>query len=123
HADPVDPSHIRLGTPAVQPAESDDREDGKDDADDALEHSRNPRTVKGKRAELGQVFLQDVAGKVLVAGNVLQPRVDVGGVDLDRLAGVARRLERDVVEQALHHRVQTPRADVLLTLVDGERDL
>ena len=49
--------------------------------------------------------------------------VDVRGVDGDRVAGAPRRVERDVVEQPLHHRVEPARADVLLLFVDRERDL
>src|SRR6185295_817230 len=42
--------------------------------------SANPRTVKREHAEVGQGFLQDISGKILVAGDVLEPCVDVGGV-------------------------------------------
>ena len=52
-----------------------------------------------------------------------EPRVDVSGVDRDRFAGVPGRVERQVVEQALHHRMEAPRADVFLPLVDREGDL
>src|SRR6186713_1381115 len=76
-----------------------------------------PRTRSSTR------FLKDVPGEILVAGDVLEPRVDVGGVDVDRFARVPGRIERELVEQPFHHRVQPPRADVLLPLVDGEGDL
>ena len=62
-------------------------------------------------------------GEVLIAGDVLEARVDVGGVDGERFAGVPGRVERQLVEQPLHHRVEAPRADVLLPLVDRESDL
>ena len=49
--------------------------------------------------------------------------VDVRRIDAVVLAAAVRRLERNLVEQPLQHRVQAPRADVLGALVDLERDL
>ena len=40
-----------------------------------------------------------------------------------RFAGALGGVERHVLEQPLHHRIEPARADVLLLLVHGERDL
>src|ERR1700733_6373069 len=47
----------------------------------------------------------------------------VGGVDPDGLAVAVRRDERNLVEHALHHGLQPPRADILYRRVDGDRDV
>ncbi len=39
--------------------------------------------------------------------------LDIGGVDHDLLAGPVGGVEGDVVEDALHHRHQAARADIL----------
>mgnify|MGYP006890138556 CR=1 FL=1 len=49
--------------------------------------------------------------------------VDIGAVDLDRAAGTFGSIERQRVEQALEHRREAPRTDVLLALVHRMRDL
>src|SRR5713226_749019 len=67
--------------------------------------------------------LQDVPREVLVADDVGQPRVHVGGVDGDLLAGHRRRVERHVLQQLLHDRVEPPGADVLRRRVDLHTDL
>src|SRR5438093_465792 len=66
---------------------------------------------------------QDVPRQVLVAGDVGEPLLHVLGVDDLLLAGHVGRVERDLLEQLLHDRVQTPGADVLRALVDLHRDL
>src|SRR5207249_7341452 len=66
---------------------------------------------------------QDVPRQVLVAGDVGEPLLHVLGVDDLLLAGHVGRVERDLLEQLLHDRVQTPGADVLRALVDFHRDL
>ena len=47
----------------------------------------------------------------------------VGGVDLHRLAGAVGARERNLVEHALHHGLQPPRADVLDAGVHRHRDV
>ena len=57
--------------------------------------------------------LKDKAAQVGVLGKIADVLLHIGGVDLDRLAGPVGRRKRDLVEHPLHHRLQTPRADVL----------
>jgi len=45
----------------------------------------------------------------------------VVGIDLDGLAITVRGCEGDLVEHALHHGLQPPRADVLHGGIDGDR--
>src|SRR3712207_8115589 len=49
--------------------------------------------------------------------------VDVGFVDRNLLVGQVRSLERQLVEQPLHHGVQPPRADVLGGVVHTGREI
>src|SRR6478752_7940742 len=66
---------------------------------------------------------KDILGEIVVARDPGQTVVDERSVDRDRFAGAARGVERHVLEQPFHHRIEPARADVLLALVDGERDL
>src|SRR5882672_3900955 len=66
---------------------------------------------------------QDVPRQVLVAGDVGEPLLHVLGVDDLLLAGHVGRVERDLLEQLLHDRVQAPGADVLRARVHFHRDL
>ena len=56
---------------------------------------------------------ENVATQVFVAGQLVEVRVHVSGVDLVCVARAIGGLVRDGVEQSLHHRVQAPGADVL----------
>src|SRR5688572_4966403 len=66
---------------------------------------------------------EDVAAQVFVLHERVQMRVDVRRVDDDALATAIGGLEAHALEQALEHRVQAPRTDVLAAVVDLERDL
>ena len=74
-------------------------------------------------ADSSALALEDVARQVLVLRQVGELGVDRGAVEAHRLAGAVRRVEAHLVEQALHHRREAPRADVLGALVDVEGDL
>src|SRR2546423_6364891 len=71
--------------------------------------SRGPRS--------GYRGLKDVPREVLVARDVAQHAVDIRAVDRDVLLPHFRRVERNLIQQLLHHRVQAARADVLGALV------
>src|SRR5262249_58621197 len=67
--------------------------------------------------------LKDVPRQVLIAGDVAQALAHVGRVDGQLLARQIGRVERDLLEELLHHRVQAPGADVLRAGVHLHRDL
>src|SRR5437773_11717962 len=66
--------------------------------------------------------LEDVPRDVLVPHDIAQPFVDVAGVDRDLLPRETGRVERDLLQELLHDRVEPPRTDVLGAIVypDGE---
>src|SRR5258708_1817679 len=57
--------------------------------------------------------LQDVSRKIFVANDVGEHPIDVSLVNHHGLLPQIGRLEREFVEQALHHRMQAAGADVL----------
>src|SRR5262245_48711221 len=61
---------------------------------------------------------QDVPREILIAGDVAQPRLDIGGVHRQILAGHVGRRERDVLEELFHDRVESAGSDVLGARVD-----
>src|SRR6185437_12953335 len=79
-----------------------------------------PRSTSRRRRAEGK--LQHVAREVLASGEPREPCVDVGRVDHQALR-VASRVERHLLEELLHHRVEPACADVLGALVHGEGDL
>src|SRR5215510_4303977 len=66
---------------------------------------------------------QDVPREVLVAGELAQARVNVTGVDRQLLAGQVGSVERDLVQELLHDRVEAPGPDVLGRRVHPHGDL
>src|SRR4029453_19420297 len=66
---------------------------------------------------------QDVTGEILVLDDVVQHAPDVCIVDRDGRAGEFRSLERDLVEQLLHHGVQPAGANVFRPLVDARGEV
>src|SRR3989441_3379069 len=66
---------------------------------------------------------QDVPRQILVAGDLGEPMVGVPGVDGQLLARHGGRVERDLLEELFHDRVQTPGADVLGARIHAHRDL
>src|SRR5687768_6528531 len=66
--------------------------------------------------------LQNVTREVLALRRRCEAGIDVGCIHGDATRAAAG-IERDVLEQLLHHRVEAARADVLGALVDRERDL
>src|SRR5437867_2536271 len=66
---------------------------------------------------------QDVPREVLVAGELAQARVHVAGVDRELLARQVGRVERDLVQELLHDRVEAPGPDVLGRRVHPHGDL
>src|SRR6185437_1002160 len=54
---------------------------------------------------------QDEARQVGVLGQIADVRLHEGGVDLHSLARPVGRGEGNIIEHALHHGLQTPRAD------------
>src|SRR6266849_4479943 len=66
---------------------------------------------------------QDVPREILVAGDLGEPMVDVPGVDGQLLAPHGGRVERDLLEEFFHDRIQTPGADVLGARIHAHRDL
>src|SRR5881296_3367673 len=66
---------------------------------------------------------QNVPRQVLVARDVTQASRHVAGVDGQLLAGHVRSIERDLIQQSLHDRVEAPRPDVLRARVHLHRDL
>src|SRR4051812_14223753 len=66
---------------------------------------------------------QDVSRQVVVGDDVFEHAADVGVVNRNRFVGEVGRVERYLVEQPLHHRVQPARTDVLGVLVDVRRNL
>src|SRR5579863_7489111 len=67
--------------------------------------------------------LEDKAAQVAVARQIADVLLDKIGRDLDPLAGAIRRRKADVVEHALHHRLQAPGADILDARIDLHGDL
>src|SRR5262245_30615178 len=67
--------------------------------------------------------LQDEPRQIRVLGEIADVLVHVGGVDRNGLAGAVGGGERDLVEHALHHRLQAARADVLDAGIDLHRDV
>jgi len=65
---------------------------------------------------------KEISRKIRVPSDRVEPIANVSRVDRDvtALFGCA---ERDLVEDALEHRMESPRADVLGLLVDAHRDL
>ena len=57
--------------------------------------------------------LQNKPAQIRVLGEIADVLLHIGGVDLHRLAGAVGGAERNLVEHALHHGLQPPRADVL----------
>src|SRR6266850_4652768 len=86
-------------------------------------YGRASTRISARRGSNTVLPSQDVSRQVLVAGDVTEPGADVGGVDGQLLARQIRRVERDLLEELLHHRVQTPGADVLRARVHLHRDL
>src|SRR3989442_8148067 len=66
---------------------------------------------------------QDVPREILVAGELAQARVHVAGVDRELLARQVGRVERDLVQELLHDRVEAPGPDVLGRRVHPHGDL
>src|SRR5207245_951479 len=66
---------------------------------------------------------EDVPRQILVAGQLAQPGVDVAGVDGQLLARQVGSVERDLVQELLHDRVEAPGPDVLGRRVHPHGDL
>src|SRR5581483_5821395 len=66
-----------------------------------------PAAARRRRATASQ----DIPADVVVAEDVRQPGVDVGGVEADGLAGQRGSVERDLLEQPLEDRVEPAGAD------------
>src|SRR3569623_1088247 len=66
---------------------------------------------------------EDVAAHVLVLREPCELLSDIGAIDGEGLAGMIGGVERDGLEQPLHHRVQAACTDVLGALVDRPGDL
>ena len=71
----------------------------------------------------GNGALQNKPAQVGVLGEIADVLLHIGGVDLHRLAGAVGGGERNLVEHALHHGLQPPRADVLDAGIDQHRDV
>src|SRR5712691_5077089 len=84
--------------------------------------SASMRISARRTASLSVMVLQDVPRDVLVPYDVALPLVDVDGVDRDLLPRETGRIERDLLQELLHDRVEPPRTDVLGAIVhpDGE---
>jgi hypothetical protein len=88
------------------------------DGDDPRNQSRAARCGENARCWLNDIQLdafesQNESAEVRVLGKVADVLVHVGGVDFERLSRSVRRAKRDIVEHALHHRLQPPRTDIL----------
>src|SRR2546426_174952 len=66
---------------------------------------------------------QNVPRQVLVAGDVAEASPHVAGVDGQLLARHLRGVERDLLQQPLHDRVEPPRPDVLRARVHLHRNI
>src|SRR2546427_728679 len=66
---------------------------------------------------------QNVPRQVLVAGDVAEASPHVAGVDGQLLAGHLRGVERDLLQQPLHDRVEPARPDVLCARVHLHRNV
>src|SRR5918911_1736337 len=66
--------------------------------------------------------LQDIARKILVLHNVSQFLPHISRVDDDVLSLHIWGVKGNLIEQAFHHRMQAPCADVLGALVNRHRD-
>src|SRR5262249_54979774 len=84
--------------------------------------ARPRATRRGIATRMAAILLEHVTGEVFVRREVGEPRVDVRAVDGHAPLAPAG-IERHVLEELLHHRVQAPRADVLGALVHRVRDL
>src|SRR5437667_1138187 len=85
--------------------------------------SRSTSARRGSVIDAPRRPSQNVPRQVLVARDVAQASRDVAGVDGQLLAGHVRRVERDLLQQPLHDRVEPPGADVLRARVHPHRDL
>jgi hypothetical protein len=65
--------------------------------------------------------LKDKPAQIRVLGEIADVLLHIGGVDPDGLAIAVRGHERNLVEHALHHGLQPPRADILDRRIDGHR--
>src|SRR6476660_4151456 len=79
------------------------------------------RSTQPKRPMYG-ARLEDIAAQIGVAGEVSHGLLDIVRVYRDALAALVGRGEGNLVEDALHHRLQAPRADVLDARIDLDRD-
>src|SRR6185369_1691572 len=66
---------------------------------------------------------QNEPRQVLVPSDVAQAVVHERGVDGQLLAGKIRRIERDLLEELFHHRIEAPGANILRARVHLHRDL
>src|SRR5437763_12580043 len=62
---------------------------------------------------------QDVAAQILVLDDIGQHFLNVGRVDADGFLFEIRALERNLVEELFHDRMEAPCPDVLRGFVDG----
>src|ERR1700752_1478167 len=82
-----------------------------------------PALAGGLSRAAGEAKSQDIPRQILILHQRPQMRIHIRRVDAIALPVPICRLERNLVEQPLQHRVQAPRAYVLGALVDLERDL
>ena len=85
--------------------------DGDDPRDQPRAAERSESSAADQRAP--HRCLQNKPAQIRILGEIADVLLHVGGVDLHGLAGAVGRGERDLVEHALHHGLQPPRADIL----------
>src|SRR5271168_2069266 len=69
-------------------------------------------TIERRRVSICRP-LQDESAEICVLGEVADVLLHVSGIDLHRLARTVGSAKGNIVEHALHHGLQPPRADIL----------
>ena len=68
--------------------------------------------AEGKAADLPRKHLQNVMGKIFILAQLTESGLHIGRIDLNRLTAQVGGVKTDFIEQAFHHRRQTPGANI-----------
>jgi hypothetical protein len=89
------------------------------------EQTHGPDVTRSRRTASNaglQQRLQHVTGEILALREIFQAGIHIRGIDSHRLCAAAG-IKGNLFQQALHHRMQTPRADVFGAFIDLPGDL
>src|SRR5687767_8731331 len=79
------------------------------------------RRTAANAHKAARIALQYVPAEILILHDIGELLPHVRCIDTDGLLPHVGRFERDLLQQLLHDRMQPPRADVLIYLVDVRR--